>query len=109
MVSFDLVQVPRDPESALAYVERYKSFRLLALKTSPEAFGSTYAREAAFTDDVWHNRLMNPAAATFFAQQDGRLLSTITILGPLPFGVDELPPVGKLVFSPFCVALATIF
>jgi ribosomal protein S18 acetylase RimI-like enzyme len=34
----------------------YKQVRLAALQDSPTAFGSTYARESAFTDDVWLQR-----------------------------------------------------
>src|SRR5262249_43642813 len=35
----------------------FKSVRLNALGESPSAFGSTYAREAAFTDAEWFARL----------------------------------------------------
>jgi len=34
----------------------YKEVRLHALQTDPSAFCSTYAREAQFTDEVWHER-----------------------------------------------------
>jgi GNAT superfamily N-acetyltransferase len=34
-------------------IEKFKAVRLRALKESPEAFGSTYAREVAFTEDEW--------------------------------------------------------
>jgi len=86
-----------DPKSIRAHVEHYKTFRLLALQTSPEAFGSNYAREIAFTDDIWYNRLANKDAATFIALDAGRTLSTLTILGPLSFSLGELPPSGKYV------------
>lgn len=38
-------------------VTLYKSLRLQALATNPEAFGSNHAREAAFDDDTWRSRL----------------------------------------------------
>lgn len=36
-----------------------KHFRLTALHDTPTAFGSTYAREAAWTDDEWQQRAAN--------------------------------------------------
>jgi GNAT superfamily N-acetyltransferase len=38
-------------------MELFKAVRLNALQESPSAFGSTYAREAAFTDAEWLVRL----------------------------------------------------
>ncbi|MGG6310402.1 N-acetyltransferase family protein [Paenibacillus macerans] len=40
-----------------ADAEIYQNFRLLALRSSPEAFGSTYEREAAFSPESVANRL----------------------------------------------------
>jgi hypothetical protein len=86
---FEIIQIPRDDESVRLYVERYKAFRLLALRTDPDAFGSTYAREIAFSDDVWYNRLANPKAATFLAFQSDEVVCTVTIAGPLPCTPEE--------------------
>ena len=36
---------------------RYKTVRLNSLKDSPSSFGSTYEREAAFSDTDWESRL----------------------------------------------------
>ncbi|KAH6884486.1 hypothetical protein B0T10DRAFT_131235 [Thelonectria olida] len=48
-------------------IEKYKSFRLLSLQLSPEAFGSTYAREVAFPDETWRSRVSNPLATNIVA------------------------------------------
>jgi GNAT superfamily N-acetyltransferase len=41
----------------------YKTIRLEALLTEPGMFGSNYAREAAFTEEQWLARIINPDAA----------------------------------------------
>lgn len=38
-------------------LEKYKLIRLVSLKESPDSFGSTYEREASFTDFEWLVRL----------------------------------------------------
>ena len=38
-------------------VQEYKTVRLRALKDSPTAFGSTYAKESAFSDSDWLRRV----------------------------------------------------
>jgi GNAT superfamily N-acetyltransferase len=43
-----------------------RDIRLTALTEAPYAFGSTYAREAAFTADQWRGRI-NERSVTFFA------------------------------------------
>lgn len=88
-MSFEIIQIIRDKDSIRKYVERYKEFRLLSLKTSPQSFGSTLERELAFTDEIWYNRLANPQAVTFIALQGERVIGTLTTVGPLPFGVEE--------------------
>jgi GNAT superfamily N-acetyltransferase len=91
-MAFEILQIPRDEKSVRAYLEQYKAIRLYSLKTAPEAFGSTYAREAAFTDDVWYNRLANPKAATFIALRADRIVCTLTLVGPLPCSPEESSP-----------------
>ena len=41
----------------------YRDLRLRALADSPDSFGSTYDREAAWADSVWQDRLRAGAAA----------------------------------------------
>ncbi|TAQ89002.1 hypothetical protein B7494_g2684 [Chlorociboria aeruginascens] len=89
-MSFEVVRIPHDEEGMRQYVDRYKAFRLLSLQVSPESFLSTYARESAFTDDVWRDRLLN--ATTFVALQSHQIVSTLTILGPLPYPPHESAP-----------------
>ena len=94
-MTFKIIQIPQDDQSIRLYVGRYKAFRLLSLQTSPEAFGSTYARETAFADNVWSSHLSNPQAATFIALQSDRIVSTITVIGPLPYDPDKLSPLDN--------------
>ena len=55
----------------------YKLMRLEALQTEAGMFGSSVAREAAFPDELWRERLANPHAA-FFGLYDGNELIGIT-------------------------------
>lgn len=65
-----IISLPKALDSADEFsqlIERYKAFRLLSLKLSPMAFGSSYDREAAFTDDIWIGRLSSPLSDNLVA------------------------------------------
>ncbi|EFE42627.1 GNAT family acetyltransferase, putative [Trichophyton verrucosum HKI 0517] len=66
----EILQVPKGPvapSDLVALCSRYRTARLRALKTYPEAFSSKYERESAFTDEQWAQRLQNPMSRTFVA------------------------------------------
>ncbi|KAI0025347.1 hypothetical protein F4780DRAFT_323804 [Xylariomycetidae sp. FL0641] len=73
-----------DGEGCRFYLEQYKPFRLAALEADPDAFGSTYLREAAFSDEVWLSRARNPLTRTLVAVSRSRILGATTLVGPLP-------------------------
>ncbi|KAI0165539.1 hypothetical protein GGR57DRAFT_497014 [Xylariaceae sp. FL1272] len=65
--TFKIQVIPPDEQGCRFYLEKYKPFRLDALRQDPDAFGSTYARELEFEDDAWLARVKNPSAMTFVA------------------------------------------
>jgi hypothetical protein len=88
-MSFEIIQIPRDDDGIRLYLERHKAFRLLALKTNPDNFGSTYAHEVAFTDEIWYSRLKNPQITTFLALRSDQVVSSLSLGGPLPCTPEE--------------------
>jgi predicted GNAT family acetyltransferase len=69
-----------------------RALRLDALAAAPEAFASTLAREAAFADQVWHDRAAAGAKGlsqtTLIAEDGGRWVGLATGLAA---GVAENP------------------
>jgi GNAT superfamily N-acetyltransferase len=94
----DVYLVPKpaqsQPSDISLLIERYRTTRLTALQLDPDAFGSTYAREIQFTDEIWLSRLLNPLSRTLVSVDvkppltepvdltRHEWLGTATILGP---------------------------
>lgn len=63
--------------------ESLRTIRLAALAEAPYAFGSTYAREAAFGEADWRRRLTGPGV-TFLACLPDRLDAPVGLSGGYP-------------------------
>ncbi|MFI6393420.1 GNAT family N-acetyltransferase [Nonomuraea sp. NPDC050547] len=73
-----------------ADAERLREVRLRALADSPDAFGSTYEREAAFPAEKWIERLENPDSVFFAATADGAIHGMVYGLAERPEHVHLL-------------------
>lgn len=54
------------------------------------AFGSNYAREAAFSDSEWLDRLHNPLARTFVAVRADDIIASTTVFGPVASTAEDM-------------------
>ncbi len=59
--------------------KEYRDFRLLALKTNPEAFGKTWEEESRLTEKEWKRRLPN----VLFAVDDDRIIGMTSVVRDL--------------------------
>ncbi|KAI1265646.1 hypothetical protein F5Y18DRAFT_385180 [Xylariaceae sp. FL1019] len=84
--AFQIQVIPPDEQGCRFCIEKYKPFRLTALREDPDAFGSTYARELEFDDEAWLGRIKNPSAMTFVAVRvhDDQVVASTSLIGPLP-------------------------
>lgn len=73
--------------------ERLRTVRLAALSDAPSAFGSTYEREEAFTEDDWSERARGgsagPLRSTFLAEDGQEVVGIVGGYRP----VDDDPTV----------------
>jgi GNAT superfamily N-acetyltransferase len=81
-----------------------RALRLAALADSPMAYGSTFARENAYPEAVWHERAAAGAAGgnvvTIVAEQDGRLVAMASGLGSGPETQDGSPTMVGVFVDP---------
>jgi ribosomal protein S18 acetylase RimI-like enzyme len=56
--------------------QKYREIRLLALKSDPNAFGSSYEEEINLTESEWRKRIH----AMWFAKSDGNIVGLIGLL-----------------------------
>ncbi|KAJ7149364.1 acyl-CoA N-acyltransferase [Mycena filopes] len=63
---YEIFPIPHPPPDA--DLASYIHLRLLALKTNPEAYGSTFARESLNTQEEWRARIGNAERVTIIAR-----------------------------------------
>jgi len=60
------------------------------LELSLTAFGSSYTREANFSDNEWLGRLHNPLARTFVAMSADDIIASTTLSGPAASTAEDM-------------------
>lgn len=100
--------IPTDDPLFLAYLTgKFSSVRLSALQTSPESFGSSFARESSFSAAQWAIFLQRPQVNNFVAVayasttplenqtlDKGDWIGCGTLIGPTPKAIYHLPESG---------------
>ena len=87
---------PLDPNRT-AHVQLYRSIRLRALESDPDAFGSTFERESTFDDSTWQARIAGFAGrsgAIFVARLTAALQlpsTAATAVGVVGIGESATP------------------
>lgn len=76
----------------------HKEIRLRSLQDSPESYCSTFAREAAFTDAQWQERLSNSGAAFLVAELDSNVIGLVC--GALPAQGDAYGNIYQMWVDP---------
>ncbi len=82
----------------------FRQLRLEALRTAPEAFGSTYADALDVDEDHWRGWIA--VAATWQARRDGMPLGMVTLWLPPADGVPEGEQVLPFLIQMFVTAEA---
>jgi GNAT superfamily N-acetyltransferase len=72
----DIPLVPLGPGDE----DRLRDVRLRALQDTPDAFGSSYAREVEFTPQKWAERLANPDSRYWVATSGGQDVGLVCVL-----------------------------
>ena len=70
-------------------IARYIEIRLSSLLTNPEAFGSSYKRESAFTLDQWHGRVNSVGGITLVVSDPGSSVPTTSFPDELPMKMPQ--------------------
>lgn len=58
----------------------YRTTRLEALRTDPDAFGSSFEQESAFTEDEWCARVSPQGGAVFAVEDGGAIVATGAVI-----------------------------
>src|ERR1700683_828395 len=98
--------MPHLEKITLQLLHAYKAIRLRAFKEDPLAFGSTFARESAFTDTEWINRVENfygPRGIGYLAVPDAAAAASApankTFCGVAGGFLDENDPTKALLVA----------
>lgn len=78
-----VITIPTSPSSD-NHIELYKRIRLAGLLLDPAAFGSTYTKESAYTQETWRSRIDNKERITLLATDgmESEVIGTLSILCP---------------------------